>query len=796
MTAVKPQLWLKGDQGVVVDTSGGSNAAVAKWESLQPAQPATFTLSSAAEHESKHVRHAHPTWAALPEDSCVRFVQFGCSLVSSAVKLAPPMTAYLAVRLSTQGPRGAVQRLFGTFPNGGAVFDGTRAGFKTRQGVIVARGGKAGDAAAAAALESGPSSAFRVFKWRVGMAGVEIGEGLGRFLKAGTAHDAEFTDNPQLTIGGTNAGCEFDGAIGEVLVFNSLINDNMDAVASGYMIKRWVVSQAKEGPASSVAATTPGSAAAGAGPPIAGSTSASGCVRYSDGVPGGEDVFAWLPPVEGTTLQQRVEWDRLVRTVHAGVARAAPASRNVAGRRAKAELKRERARLFGEPCKDAAVPTYATALGEQQGSASSQPHQPPQYQQQSQQSQQSQQQHQQQQPQQQEQQQQQPGFVFEPAQDSFPAFATNFDGPAAASWVDEEASHDAKKKGLHVGLVPGPGGAGRTPPRSPVRVPPRTPPQRRTPQQPRPLPRQQPPPPVTSASPDERQRLDGVLEGAPWPSRAERAKAPASAPLSAAMSSALSAAPGSKSGGCNDVQRPETNDILSWKPPSAGALDARYAWEDAVEAATKEVAKFTQGGDALQALLKRISRQMHALRDHLFGNVCDDQAPAHASPDRPQPHQVQPRQQVPSQQVSGQQQQQQQQQQQPQQQQQQQQQQQHHQQQQQEQQEQQQQEQQRTRLRSAPGPGASAATDASAASAPGSRVCVKHKGEDIMAWQPPSAAPADAKWAWQDAVESATAQVGKFSQGGDVLDRFLKGLVRELARTRLALFARYCDDLQ
>ena len=85
------------------------------------------------------------------------------------------------------------------------------------------------------------------------------------------------------------------------------------------------------------------------------------------------------------------------------------------------------------------------------------------------------------------------------------------------------------------------------------------------------------------------------------------------------------------SGGKIRCPRPPSNAILDWTPPPHAPFAGRIKWRDAVQESKKKIASFSLGGKALATFLSKISDSAHALRDQLFGNTCDDDAPAKSS---------------------------------------------------------------------------------------------------------------------------------------------------------------------
>lgn len=320
---MKPLFWLKASEGIV--TTPGSNA-IMQWESV-----AAGKLVSFANPVDGRVL---PRLSTSTRDSCLKFVEFGCAMTLQRTQLTIPLTLYVVVRPSTD-PESAHQRIFGHFPNGGFIFDGKKAGFKSKHGYLFPRTSQKNLRGAAPSDGDVDMSEFHILKFRISeKSGVEVGSSHTKdFTSVGVHHDALFSINQKLSLGGTNGGCEFSGGIGELMAFSSPLTDAQDIVVMKYLTGKW---HHKSSTTTVMDQATP--------------NTDEKCVTYKKGDT--STIMDWLPDADVVvSRQQREEWHSLVHKLKLEIARAEPTRKLLLDRTARAELVQHRVRIFGEPCK-------------------------------------------------------------------------------------------------------------------------------------------------------------------------------------------------------------------------------------------------------------------------------------------------------------------------------------------------------------------------------------------------------------------------------------------------------------
>ncbi|CAK9105212.1 Uncharacterized protein SCF082_LOCUS49042 [Durusdinium trenchii] len=321
------KLWLKADQGVVLETN---TLNVLEWDGVPPGNEAAFTpgvaRSDPVSADTDEQKAQGPTLQTIWGNPCTKYVSFGCSLITKRLALSTPSTIYLVARSPELTSEGEFQRLFGHFPNGGLFLDSSGPVFKSKHGFLSFKGGKQrlrGGAEDKSLREKIP---FQILKFRVGdLNGVEIGISQGAFRPVGPVHDALFSRNQKLTIGGVNGGCEKSGGVGEVLVFDGLLDDSRDKSVIAYLRAKWEPVPDRDG---FVEEGVPS------------------CTKYDPE----DSVLDWIPGKE-TSKAQQIEWQDLVHVQKTRLAATPKASQHVKAHGAVAVLRQERRRIFGDPCR-------------------------------------------------------------------------------------------------------------------------------------------------------------------------------------------------------------------------------------------------------------------------------------------------------------------------------------------------------------------------------------------------------------------------------------------------------------
>jgi len=208
---------------------------------------------------------------------------------------------------------GQSERVFGHFPNGGVVFNNHIPAFKSRSGFLSAK-------------KATENKGFQLVKYRAGSS-VEIWQGT-RFVTVGDLGDSLFSINRKLTVGGTNGGCDFQGAIAEILVFGEILAAKDDIIFSNYLMHKWksiLVSSFK---------------------PVI-------CVDNGDI---SQSIRIWNPPLNTTTASQRNEWKKLLYSESLTLKRASKMDKKVLSTEIEHRLKQSRFEIFGAPCKKESQP--------------------------------------------------------------------------------------------------------------------------------------------------------------------------------------------------------------------------------------------------------------------------------------------------------------------------------------------------------------------------------------------------------------------------------------------------------
>jgi len=306
--ALGPFLWLSASDGTEID----SNGFVHSWKSVGSSNSAEFVPNSQTLKESQL-----PRLQSMEGSSCLKFVEFGCSLVSRKVQLRAPMTVYVVVLRNG----GELMRMFGHFPNGGFLHDGQNPIFKSKHGFL------------------GPKTNLKrlrkqgrveLLKFRVGpLKGVEIGTREAGFRVFGVSHDALFSLNQKLSVGGTNGGCESNVSIAEILVFDSTLSDSSDkvvvqALSENYFNRKTTVQLEDQLPID--------------------------CIHFDK--KNSKDLFQWMPPLTNDVSDgKRREWESIVRKHLKKLSRLSGAEQLTSEAEVRWKLMQHRVRVFGEPCK-------------------------------------------------------------------------------------------------------------------------------------------------------------------------------------------------------------------------------------------------------------------------------------------------------------------------------------------------------------------------------------------------------------------------------------------------------------
>ncbi|GBG25861.1 Hypothetical Protein FCC1311_020802 [Hondaea fermentalgiana] len=326
-----PMVWLKASEGITLAPDGQS---VLQWDTLHPGKLVSFS-------SPVHGRNL-PRMQKAQSDSCLSFVEFGCSLTVPGMQLSAPMTAYVVLRPSAADPEATYQRLFGHFPNGGFLYDGQKAGFKSKHGFLFPR--MSSKKRLRGADEPIADQEFVLAKYRLGMqSGVEVGTGNSGFLQVGVHHDMLFSVNQKLSVGGSNGGCEFLGGIGEILTFATALTDDHDRMVTQWLTRKWTHDAAEDGPR-----------------PV---DASARCLDFS--ARDTEGILDWRPT--GSFTKARYAWEDAVEQVRAQI------SGMTTGGAPLLALLKDRSRylndlrdtLFGDVCDDeeVTVKTTKTSVG-------------------------------------------------------------------------------------------------------------------------------------------------------------------------------------------------------------------------------------------------------------------------------------------------------------------------------------------------------------------------------------------------------------------------------------------------
>jgi len=120
----------------------------------------------------------------------------------------------------------------GHFPNGALfLMDSGIPAFKTKSGILKLKQNSRSET---------NRNGFMILTFRFGhQSGVELGIDGSNLVRVGTEHDIIFSNNRKFTIGGANGQCEFNGYIGEILLYRKELDNSLINKVNAYLLEKW-----------------------------------------------------------------------------------------------------------------------------------------------------------------------------------------------------------------------------------------------------------------------------------------------------------------------------------------------------------------------------------------------------------------------------------------------------------------------------------------------------------------------------------------------------------------------------